>query len=49
MESILYKTRVEKLVEVLKRKGIDGFIFGISVNMYYFTDLSKYVLFHRFL
>ena len=38
MKSVLYKTRTEKLVEVLKRKGIDGFIFGISVDMYYFTN-----------
>lgn len=38
MESVLYKTRTEKLVEVLNNKGIDGFMFGISTNMYYFTD-----------
>jgi len=34
MESVLHKTRTEKLAEVLKRKGMDGFIFGISTNMY---------------
>jgi len=38
MENALYKTRTEKLVEVLKRKEIGGFIFSISLNMYYFTD-----------
>ena len=41
MESNLYKTRAEKLVEVLKRKGIDGFIFSVSVNMYYFTGFYE--------
>ena len=41
MENILCKRRTEKLVEVLKRKGIDGFIFGISVNMYYFTNFYE--------
>lgn len=38
MESALHRRRTEKLAEVLKRKEIDGFIFGISTNMYYFTD-----------
>lgn len=38
MESLSYKTRTEKLVEILKRKEIGGFISGISTNMYYFTN-----------
>jgi len=42
MESSLYKERAEKLVEVLTRKGIDGFIFCVSVNMYYFTGLYDF-------
>ena len=32
------KKKDKKLVEVLNNKGIDGFMFCISVNMYYFTD-----------
>jgi len=40
MESVLHRTRTERLVEVLKRKGTDGFIFCISTNMYYFTNFS---------
>jgi Xaa-Pro dipeptidase len=41
VKSVLYKKRTEKLVEVLKSKGIDGFIFGISVSMYYFTNFYE--------
>ena len=41
MESVLHKTRTEKLVEVLNNKGIDGFMFCISVNMYYFTNFYE--------
>jgi Xaa-Pro dipeptidase len=41
VESLRYKERTKKLVEILKRKGIDGFIFGISVNMYYFTNFYE--------
>lgn len=48
MESVLYKARTKKLVEVLKRKGIEAFILGISVDMYYFTDFYD-VQMERFL
>ena len=41
MESALHKTRTKKLVEAMKGNGIDAFIFGISVNMYYFTNFYE--------
>jgi len=41
MENTLYETRTEKLVEVLKKKEIDGFIFCLSANMYYFSGFYE--------
>src|SRR4030066_1877597 len=41
MKDVLYQTRTKKLVEAMKGNGIDGFIFGISVNMYYFTNFYE--------
>jgi len=42
MKDILYKTRKEQLVNVLKKNRIDGFIFTVSVNMYYFTGYYEF-------
>lgn len=41
MKDMLYQKRTKKLVEALKGKGINGFIFGISINMYYFTGFYE--------
>lgn len=38
MSSELHRMRTENLASLLRSKGIDGFILGISPNMYYFTD-----------
>ena len=38
MEKSLYEIRIKKLIEVLKEKEISGFIFGLSDDMYYFTN-----------
>lgn len=37
----IYGSRVEKLVKSMKAKGVDGFVFTASVNMYYFTGFEE--------
>jgi len=38
MKKVIFENRIKNLIEILKRKKIDGFILGISANMYYFTN-----------
>jgi len=41
MHKEIYIARSKKLVNVLKKNRIDGFIFTVSVNMYYFTGFYE--------